>query len=156
MNLKTYREMIQDVAKYQEIIDLTKLRKKLSLSKDASQPVIKRINLLIETLSLATAYQERLTQMKISLRRIEAQLQKTLLERRSEVMIEDDFQTQKRKADQQWLLEQRCKGILKVQNELTAKQESVQYALDYVTSAAFNIKSIMAALKEYFSAEGVS
>jgi hypothetical protein len=38
---------------------------------------------------------------------------------------------------------------------LTARQDSVQYALDYVTAASFNIKSIMSALKEFFNAEGV-
>lgn len=156
MKLSSYKEMIDTVGSYEEIIELTKLRKKLHNAKDSSKPIIERINLLIDTLALATSYQERLTQIKISLRRIEAQLQKSLLEKKTEIMLEDEFQNSKRKADQQFLIERKCKNIIKLQDTLVAKQESVQYALDYVASAAFNVKSIMSSLKEYFSAEGVS
>lgn len=155
MKISSYKEMIDSVVKYQEIVDLTTLRKKLNKAKDSSKPTIIRVNLLIDTLALATSYQERLTQIKISLRRIEAQLQKTLSEKRAQVMLEEDFSSSRRKADQTFLIERRCKDILNVKEYLTAKQESVQYALDYVNSAAFNIKSIMTTIKEFFSAEGV-
>lgn len=155
MKVSSYRGIIDGIVKYQEILDLTSLRKKLNAAKDSSKPTITRVNLLIDTLALANSYHERLTQIKISLRRVEAQLQKTLSEKRAEVMMEEDFSSFRRKADQTFLIERKCRGILSMKEYLTSKQESVQYALDYVNSAAFNIKSIMTALKEFFNAEGV-
>lgn len=155
MKVSSYKEMVDGIVKLQEIVDLTMLRKKLNSAKDSSKPTITRVNLLIDTLALATAYHERLTQIKIQLRKVEAQLQKTLVEKRAEVMLDEDFGSSKRKYDQTALIERRCKAILSMKEYLVARQESVQYALDYVNSASFNIKSIMSALKEFFNAEGV-
>lgn len=155
MKIASYKEMVDGIVKHQDIINLTMLRKKLNSAKDSSKPTIKRVNLLIDTLALATSYHERLTQIKISLRRVEAQLQKTLAEKRAEIMLDDDFAASKRKYDQTALIERRSRKILAMSEYLTARQESVQYALDYVNAASFNIKSIISALKEYFNAEGV-
>ena len=155
MKVESYKEMIDGIVKHQDIVDLTRLRKKLHAAKDSAKPTLKRVNLLIDTLALATSYHERLTQIKISLRRIEAQLQKTLTEKRASIMMDDDFASSRRKSDQTFLIERKCKNILAMNEYLTARQESVQYALDYVSAASFNIKSIMSALKEFFNAEGV-
>lgn len=156
MKVSSYREIIDGITRPQEIVDLTKLRVSLNKAKDSSKPVVTRVNRLIDTLALATSYHERLTQIKISLRRVEAQLQKSLAEKRAEVIMDDSFSASRRKADQTFLLEQRCKSLLSMREYLTSRQESVQYALDYVTAASFNIKSIIAVLKEFFNAEGVS
>lgn len=155
MRSSSYRELIDGIVKYQEIVDLTKLRRTFSKAKDSSRPTIERVNLLIDTLALANSYHERLTQIKISLRRVESQLQKSLSEKRGEVMLDDEFSSKKRKTDQVFLLENKCRDLLSAKEYLVAKQESVQYALDYVTSASFNIKSVMNVLKEFFNAEGV-
>ena len=156
MKVSSYKEMIDGIVRQKDIIELTQLRRKLNAAKDSSKPVVTRVNLLIDTLALATSYHERLTQVKISLRRVEAQLQKTLAEKRAEVMMDDDFSSSKRKADQTFLIERKCKNIIAMKEYLVSRQESVQYALDYVNSASFNIKSIMSILKEFFNAEGVS
>lgn len=156
MKVSSYKEMVDSIVRQGEIIELTELRKKLNKAKDSSRPTVERVNLLIDTLGLATSYHERLTQIKISLRRVEAQLQKSLADKRAEVMMEDDFSSSRRKADQTFLIERKCKPLLSMKEYLVARQESVQYAMDYVTAASFNIKSIMSILKEYFNAEGVS
>lgn len=156
MKVSSYKEMVDGIVRQNEIIELTELRNKLNKAKDSRRPVVQRVNLLIDTLALATSYHERLTQVKISLRRVEAQLQKSISDKRAEVMLEDDFSSSRRKADQTFLIERKCKSLLAMKEYLVARQESVQYALDYVTAASFNIKSIMSILKEYFNAEGVS
>lgn len=154
MELKEYKKMIDNIVSDKAITDLIQIRKVFNRAKDTSLNTKARIEHLIDALALATSYQERLTYIKISLRRVEAQLDKELSVCKANAMKDATFVKSSTKNEKDYFIQAATSKVNRVREYLSSYQDNVQYALDYVTSAAFNIKTVMGTLKEYFNAEG--
>jgi hypothetical protein len=135
-----------------DLILLTSLTKRFNKARDSTLTPVKRINVLANALLVGTAYEERLTRIKISLHKLQSRAKKEFESERVSVIGSKHFIGLSKK-DQDFKIEEACFTQIQILNYIKAKIERVDYALDYIRSACFNIKSTMSAFKEFLDGE---
>lgn len=132
-----------------ELFKCVELKKKYLKARNAKLPKEKRVEYLLDSLIIASAYEERLTRMKITNKMLKSKVNNILEKEKNLIIKKEEGFFSKRKGDQDKIIAINTESITKFLNEIKDFIEIVDDALEYVRSANFTIKSVLKVLREY-------
>lgn len=133
-----------------DILKCIKLKRLYLEARKQEIPTEERMEILVKSLLVATAYEERLTGIKISIKRILLKAEALYTKRKNKIILEDEQFSKKKKYDQENIIKAETENVSLFISKIKDYKDSVQDALDYVRSVQFNIKAILAVFKEHF------
>lgn len=147
--LDKLKESFNQVVEYDQILNCIRLRRLYYKTKDTSLPTKERIELLLESLLVASAYEERLTSMKISCKSIRNKAKVLFEQKKNKIIEKEKNYYAKRKCDQTQIIASKTESVTLFLSELDHYIDIIDDALEYVRNAGFNIKSVLSTLKEF-------
>lgn len=148
-SLKSLKETFLQNKNETELFKCIELKKRYLKARNKSLPTAKRVEYLLDSLIIATAYEERLTRMKISSKMLKSKVNNIFETKKNEIAQETDGFFAKRKGDQDKIIAIKTEKISKFMNEIKDFIDVIEDALEYVRSASFNMKSAVKVLREY-------
>lgn len=148
-SLKSLKETFLQNKNETELFKCIELKKRYLKARNKSLPTTKRVEYLLDSLIIATAYEERLTRMKISSKMLKSKVNNIFETKKNEIAQETDGFFAKRKGDQDKIIAIKTEKISKFMNEIKDFIDVIEDALEYVRSASFNMKSAVKVLREY-------
>lgn len=132
-----------------ELFKCIELKKRYLKARDRSLPTEKRINYFLDSLIIATAYEERLTRMKMTSKTLKSKVNNIYESKKNQIAKETKGFFSKRKGDQDKIIAIKTEKVTHFMNEIKDFIEIVDDALEYVRSASFTMKSAIKVLREY-------
>lgn len=146
--LSKLEESFNQLASDDYVIQCTKL-KKYFLKIRKVQSFSEKIDILIESLLVSSAYEERLVSMKLSCKSIRSKVNFIYEKKCNEIVTGEESFFKMKKCDQDRLIAAKTEKISEVMSKIDYKLEMIDDSLEYVRNASFNLKSILSTLKEY-------
>jgi len=148
--LSEIKASFKQITSEKELLRCTKLKKIFLVIRDKERLSSKeKLDTLMEALLVATAYEERLTTLKITCKSLRNKTKVLYTKKKNEVIIEDETFFKKKKYDQANILSLKTKKINLLYEDIDNMLDMIEDAITYVRNASFNLKSIMSTLKEY-------
>ena len=148
--LSKIKASFKQITSEKELLRCTKLKKIFLVIRDKERLSSKeKLDTLMEALLVATAYEERLTTLKITCKSLRNKTKVLYTKKKNEVIIEDETFFKKKKYDQANILSLKTEKINLLYEDIDNMLDMIEDAITYVRNASFNLKSIMSTLKEY-------
>ena len=148
--LSEIKASFKQITSEKELLRCTKLKKIFLVIRDKERLSSKeKLDTLMEALLVATAYEERLTTLKITCKSLRNKTKVLYTKKKNEVIIEDETFFKKKKYDQANILSLKTEKINLLYEDIDNMLDMIEDAITYVRNASFNLKSIMSTLKEY-------
>jgi len=148
--LSEIKATFKQITSEKELLRCTKLKKIFLVIRDKERLSSKeKLDTLMEALLVATAYEERLTTLKITCKSLRNKTKVLYTKKKNEVIIEDETFFKKKKYDQANILSLKTEKINLLYEDIDNMLDMIEDAITYVRNASFNLKSIMSTLKEY-------
>lgn len=147
--MRALKEGFDQVMSDKDILECIRLKKLYIQAKNRSLPTVDRIEILVESLLIAAAYEERLTSMKVKSMSFQRKAKAIFEVKKNEVIANDPSFFKKKVGDQERYISQNLTQSYLFIKEIEDYIKAIQESLEYVRSAQFNLKTIMATLKEY-------
>lgn len=147
--LSELKASFKQIVQQREILQCIKLKRLYLKARDKSLPDNDRIELLIDSLLVATAYEERLVAMKISCKSIFNKVDSLYTKRKNSITKDDPDFSKLKKYEQENYVTQKLESIKIFMSSVRGHMDLINDALEYVRNAQFSIKSVLSTLKEY-------
>ena len=148
--LSEIKASFKQITSEKELLRCTKLKKIFLVIRDKERLSSKeKLDTLMEALLVATAYEERLTTLKITCKSLRNKTKVLYTKKKNEVIIKDETFFKKKKYDQANILSLKTEKINLLYEDIDNMLDMIEDAITYVRNASFNLKSIMSTLKEY-------
>lgn len=147
--LSELRESFDQLVQQRDVLQCIQLKRLYLKAKDKSLPDTERIEVLIDSLLVATAYEERLVAMKIQCKSILSKVETVYAKRKNTIIGKDPDFSKRKKYDQENYLAQKLESTKIFMITVSGHKDLINDALEYVRNAQFSIKSVLSTLKEY-------